>query len=485
MPFADLREFLSELERMGQLVHVSRDIQSGYEIFAIMWELSERQGPAFVAERVAGYDIPVVGNIMGTMDRWALAAGLPLGRSEAEYRDLFAEKMDPRSWAEPRIVTSAPCQEVVKQGNDVDLYQFPILQWHPADGGRYITMPLVITHDERFGRNMGMYRVMLQGKDECSVMTTQAQDIGIHVGRALQQGKESIPCAIAIGADPALIIASATRLPIRADEYAFAGGLRGGEPVDIVRCVTSDLYVPATAEIVLEGDLMIRDTRPEGPFVEWMGYAEEPMVLPTFKVKCITHRKNPLYLTTTVGHERCEQTCIRQIPQMSSFLRECRERITGFRRAHLPISGRQYTAVISIEKRAPGWGKHAIMQAYSVPFVAAAVNNIIVVDDDIDPANLEQVFWAVSTRVDPERDVIIFPPAGVMPLNPAARRREKVFGPTGCTDHAVCSKMGIDATLKKFGEDEGHYRPAPVVGRPPADIWEKVKAAWESYGFKA
>jgi 4-hydroxy-3-polyprenylbenzoate decarboxylase len=165
--------------------------------------------------------------------------------------------------------------------------------------------------------------------------------------------------------------------------------------------------------------------------------------------------------------------------------RQCRQRVTGFVRAGLPQAGRGYTAVVAINKRFPGWGKHAIAQVYSIPYIALTCNNIIIVDEDIDPHDSEEVMWALSTRVDPERDVVIFPPAGVNPLNPAARKRPVRFEATGITDVAVCSKMGIDATLKKFGELEDHYRPVAIPVRPNKQTYERVCAQWAEYGFSS
>ena len=481
MPYKDLRQFLNELEKRGELVRVKKELENGYEVFNILWRLNDTRGPAFMA-KIKGYDVPLVSNLFGTLDRWALACGLPLGKTQIEYRDIFAEKMDETKWVEPKLVSTAPCKEVILKGDDVDLFKFPILKWHPYDGGAYITLPIVVTKDEKFGINAGIYRMMLLDKNKTTIMCVQLQDIGIHIGRAIRKKKETIPCAVAIGTDPAIIVAAATKLRLGQNEFAFASSLREGEPVEVVKCETNDLVVPASSEIVLEGDIILTEKQKEGPLAEFTGYFEEPMTVYTFKVKCITHRKNPIYVMTTEGHKHSETESLRLIPQMASFHQQCKERISAFRNSYLPPAGRGCIAVISISKRLPGWGKQAIFQAASIPYVAAAVNVIIVVDDDINPADIEEVLWAVSTRVDPERDVLILPQVGGIPSNPAAPIRPDVYVPTGVTDISMCSKLAIDATLK-LGPEEGRSRPKLKVVRPIPELMEKVKANWKEYGF--
>lgn len=481
MPFKDLREFLNELENRGELVRIKKELDDGYEVFNILWRLYDMQGPAFMA-KIKGYNIPLVSNLFGTLDRWALACNLPLGKTQMEYRDLFVEKMDETKWIEPKLVDTAPCQEVILEEDDVDLFKFPILKWHPSDGGAYITLPIVITEDERFGLNAGIYRMMLLSKNKTTIMCVQLQDIGIHVARAIWKKKETIPCTVAIGADPAVIVAAATKLRLGQNELAFASALRGGEPIEVVKCVTNDLVVPASSEIVLEGNIILKERQKEGPLAEFTGYFQEPMIVFTFEVKCVTHRKSPIYIMTTEGHKHGETEFLRLIPQMASFHQQCKERISAFRNSYLPSAGRGCIAVISISKRLPGWGKEAIFQAASIPYVASAVNVIIVVDDDINPADIDDVLWAVSTRVDPQRDVLILPQIAGIPSNPAAPIRPDAYPPAGVTDISVGSKLAIDATLK-LGPEEGRFRPKLKVVQPIPELIEKVKVNWKEYGF--
>ncbi len=482
LPYKDLREFLKELEKRGEFTNLKKEVEDGFEVFNIIWRLNDLQGPAFMA-KIKGYDTPLVSNILGTLDRWALACGFPLGKTQFEYRDLFSQKVAAeKEWAEPELVSAAPCKDVILKGDEVNLTKFPILKWHPKDGGAFITLPIAVTRDDRFGKNAGIYRMMVLDKNKTTIMCVQLQDIGIHIGRAMAKKKETIPCSIAIGVDPSIVVAAATKLRLGQNEIAFASSLRGGEPVEVVKCETNDLEVPATSEIVLEGEISVTEREREGPLSEFTGYFEEPVVVNTFKVNCITHRKDPIYVMTVEGHRHSEGESVRLVPQMASFHEQCKGRISAFSNSYLPPSGRGCLAVISIRKRLPGWGKQAIFQAASIPYVAAAVNVIVVVDDDINPADVEQVMWSISTRVDPEKDVLILPPVGGIPSNPAAPVRPDVYASTGATDVSLCSKVGIDATLK-MGPEEGRQRPSVIPVYPVNELMEKVKAQWKEYGF--
>jgi len=478
-----LRSFLDQLKKDEELVQVKKKIQKGDEVFSIMWRLNSTDGPAFQAE-VEGFDIPLVANLFGTKNRWARACGFPLNLEVGEYVERFMNLMLSKDKpAEPKVVTDAPCKETKFTGADIDMGRYPILRWHKNDGAPYITMGMVVTQDEKFGRNVGIYRVSVLNKNTLTVLTNANQDIGIHVSRARARGLTSIPCAVVVGAEPAVYMSACTKLDLREDELRFASRFNNGKSIEIVKCDSSDIYVPASSEIVIEGELQLTETVQEGPMSEWHGYHEEKMKTLFMNVKCITQRRKPVFVTTVAGHEHSEEEVMHVIQQQGSLNRQCKQRITGFVRAGCPQAGRGFTVVVAINKRFPGWGKHAIAQAYSIPYVALTANNIIIVDEDIDPHSSEEVMWAISTRVDPERDVIMFPATPVNPLNPAARKRPAVFETTGITDVSVCSKMGIDATLKKFGDLEGHERPVSVPVKPDKETYERICAQWSEYGF--
>lgn len=489
MAYRDLREFLSVLENRGELVRIPKELESGYEISALTWELADRLGPA-VYFKAKGYDIPLVMNVHGTMERNCLGLGLEPKKTFKEnflaIRNRVAELLEDKSrWLKPVIVDQAPCQEVVLTGNEVNLFKLPVFKWSPLDGGPYITMTNVITKDpinSKFGQNTGMYRVMIHDERTTGIMCCATQDIGIHLARARAKGLKTMPVAIALGVDPVINIVSTTKMASFADdEFELAGGLRG-EPVEMVRAKTVDLLVPATAEIILEGELDIdpAHARQEGPFAEWMGYYEEPMMLPQFHVTAITMRRDPIYQACILGHPNNEGEMIRMPVIQANNYNVLKRTVVGFREFWAPHKSRGYKVVVQISKRFPGWGKQAGLQAISTGQGMAAANYVVVVDEDIDIFDQEQVDWAIATRMDPAEDVIILPKVGVYPLNPAASARVDVDPVTGYTEYSYIGKMVIDATKKLPSENR---RPTTTPVKPDREALEKVKAAWEQYGL--
>ena len=244
MAFRDLRDFLEELKKIGQFVELKREMESGYEVSALGWELSDRGGGPAIMFKIRGYDTPVVANVQGTLQRNAIAMGLePAETMEENFvliRNRVAEALAAKeTWIEPKIVESGPCQEVVLTGNEVNLKRLPILKWNPLDGGPYITLPNVITKDPlnpQFGRNNGMYRMMIHDEKTTGIMCCATQDIGIHLARARSGGMNSIPVAVAVGLDPVINMVACTKMgSFMDDEFALAGALRG-EAVEMVKC---------------------------------------------------------------------------------------------------------------------------------------------------------------------------------------------------------------------------------------------------------
>lgn len=491
MAFVDLREFLKKLEEDGQLIRLKKELNNGYEVSALGWELSERGGGSAVIFKVKGYDIPVVTNVHGTLERNALALGLPAKGSFKEnfiqIRNFCAKILSNREkWIKPVIIKDALCQEVVLQGKEVNLKKFPILKLNPLDGGPYITLPNVITKDPinpKFGRNNGMYRMMVFDERTTGIMCCALQDIGIHIARARSMGLKKMPVAVAIGLDPVINMVSCTKMgSFMEDEFEFAGGLRG-EPVWMVKCKTIDLEVPSHAEIILEGELDIdpKNARLEGPFGEWMGYYEEPMLTPFFHISCITHRKDVIYQMCTLGHPKSDGDLWRNPLSQVNIYNYLKQAVIGFRDYYAPFASRGYKAIVQIQKRVfvPGWGKQAILAFLGSSHGMAATNYVVVVDEDIDIFDQEQVDWAIATRVDPAKDVIILPEIGVYPLNPAASDR-KESNETGFTEFGYIGKMGIDATKKTALE---RRRPTGVPVKPDPMALEKVRSLWNEYGL--
>jgi 4-hydroxy-3-polyprenylbenzoate decarboxylase len=488
MPFKDLRDFLGALKEAGQFVELKKEMESGYEVSALGWELSERGGGPAIKFKIKEHGTPVVANVQGTLQRNALALGLQVAETMEKnfvlIRNYIAEALASKeTWIEPKIVNSGSCQEVVLTGNQVNLKSLPVVKWNPMDGGPYITLPNVITRDplnREFGRNNGMYRMMIHDEKTTGIMCVATQDIGIHVARARSAGMKKLPVAVAVGLDPIINMTACTKMEsFMDDEFALAGALRG-EPVEMVKCKTIDLDVPAHAELVLEGELDLDSDscKWEGSFGEWMGYFEESMLCPVFNITAITHRQDWIYQMCTLGHERSDGD-LYKIPMLQAnnynFLKRA---VIGFRDYYAPISSRGFKAVVQIEKRFPGWGKQAILAYLGSGQGFAAANYVVVVDTDIDIYNQEMVDWAIATRMDPALDVIIIPEVGVYPLNPAAsRRRESKL--SGFTEFGFIGKMGIDATKKTALENR---RPTGTPVKPDHVTLERVRQNWASYG---
>jgi 4-hydroxy-3-polyprenylbenzoate decarboxylase len=481
----DIRGFIRRLEKEGDLVRIEKEVEGGDEIASIMWELEERKGnqaPAIIFEKIKGFDIPVVKNLYGSLRRWALILGFPDWRNIKikELKNYLLQKIESeKDWIAPEIIGKAPCQEMVNRDNP-DFSKFPIFRWHPTDGGPYITLPGVIMKDPEWGQNLGMYRIMIVEGKAAPMVINSTQDSGIYCARARKRGVSKVDCAIAIGFDPLLYLASVMKMPVvgRDAEFRFVGGLLG-KPVPLTKCVTVDIDVPASSEIVFEGYIDLDDVREEGPYGEYTGYYGEKMVQPTFHLKCVTHRKSPYYVSCTSAHEASE-CLILHYPQPFSWYRRMKTEVVGFRDAYLPLQGRNFIAIVQINKRYPGWGKQAIMSALGSGFAAAIINWLVVVDEDIDIYNWDQVLFALATRVDPQLDIVTFPPLAVNALNPSARSRIPESKDFPYTNFALCSKVGIDAT-KKFSNEPGRQRPTPPLSLPDREVLKKVRKQWKEY----
>ena len=481
----DMRDFLRTLENEGDLIRIQKEVEGGDEIASVMWELAERKGnhaSAIVFDKVKGFEIPVVKNLFGSLRRWALILGFPDWRNVKirELKNYLFQKVEAeKEWIRPEISRDAPCQEVVIKDHP-DFTKFPIFRWHPTDGGPYITLPGVVMKDPEWGQNIGMYRIMIVDGGHAPMVINSTQDSGIYCARAQKRGVRKVECAIAIGFDPLLYLASVMKMPVvgRDSEFRFVGGLMG-RPVQLAKCLSVDIDVPTSSEIVFEGYIDLDDVRKEGPYGEYTGYYGEAMVQPTFHLKCITHRKNPYYVTCTSAHVASE-CLILHYPQPFNWYKKIQTEVVGFRDAYVPLQGRNYIGIVQIKKRYPGWGKQAIMSALGSGFASAIMNWVIVVDEDIDIYNWDEVVFALATRVDPQLDILTFPPMAVNALNPSARERIPESEDFPYTNFALCSKVGIDAT-KKFSNEPGRQRPTPPLSLPDMEVLKKVKAHWQDY----
>ena len=479
-----LREWIAALDAAGELVRIRAEVDPVLEIAEITDRVSKEQGApnkALLFERVKGSDMPVFINGFGSRDRCALSLG---AKSMEDHADRLREVLDqapPESLMDkvkmlpklaaigrwmPKKVRSAPCQEVILEGDDVDLGKLPVLTTWPDDAGPFITFPLCVTQDPESGkRNLGTYRLQVMGPKVTGFHTHMHKDARRHLGKAAERG-ETIPAAVVIGADPATCFASVVPAPPDVDELLIAGFLRN-KPVPLVPCHSVPLEVPATAEIVLEGYVDPNDLVTEGPFGDHTGFYSLADQYPRFHVTCITHRKDPIYHTTLVGRP----------PQEDCWMTE------GIERLLLPVLQKQFPEVLDyrmpfegvahnlmylkIKKSYPGHARK-LMNAIWGLGQAMFTKVIVVVDEDTDIHDDAEVAWKVLNHIDPERDL------------------QFTMGPIEVLDHAsraACygSKVGIDATRK--WKEEGFTREWPEEILMSETIKKSVAARWEEYGL--
>ena len=452
MPYNDLRDFINNLEKKGELVRIKTEVSPYLEITEILERLLLMKGPAVLFENVKGFSVPVVANLYGTIERVALGLesdeeGLeetgtflaylqhpepPKGLIEAIKKLPFFAKIMSLT---PKTVNRAPCQEVIIQGDDVDLSRFPIMTCWPGDVAPLITWPLVITQSPSGGPyNVGVYRMQVIGKNKTIMRWLKTRGGAQHY-REWMEGNTAMPVSVAIGCEPATTIAAVTPVPERVGEFHFAGLLRK-EAIELVQCMTNSLMVPATSEIVLEGEILPGEEAQEGPFADHTGYYNAEEHFPVFRVKCITHRSNPLYLSTITGRPPKEDAII-ALALTKIFLPLLRNQFPEIMDFHLPMEAVSYRiAVVSIKKEFPGHAKRVMMGLWGFLKQFLYVKYIIVVDDDIDVRKWDDVIWALSTRVDPGRDTTIIENTPFDYLDFSTPLPE------------LGAKMGIDATMK-------------------------------------
>ncbi len=486
-PFRDLRAFAAHLEQAGRLRRVSVPVSRDLEIAEITDRVSK--GPAdrnvaLLFENVDGSAMPVLVNAFGAPDRMAAALGVgrldELGERVATLLDLklpgtFAERLAKLGTlfdlvkAGPRRVTQAPCQEVVETANP-SLAALPALRCWPGDGGRYITLPGVFTRDPRTGaRNVGMYRLQVFD-DRTLGMHWQTHKGGAEHHRLMEElrGAEPhrMPVAIALGGDPAMIYAASAPLPPGVDEVVFAGWLRG-EGVELVRCVTNDLEVPAQAEIVLEGYVEPGERRVEGPFGDHTGYYSLAREYPVFHLTAVTRRARPIYPTTLVGRPPQEDYWLGKATERL-FLPIIRMMLPEVVDINMPAEGVFHNLVIvSIKKRYPGHARKVMAALWGMGLMMLA-KTIVIVSEHVNVHDLSEVAWRATGNIDPRRDLMI------------------LEGPMDDLDHAALrhrfgGKLGVDATEKSALDDIVQPWPDEIAMSP--EIRERVTRRWKDYGL--
>jgi 4-hydroxy-3-polyprenylbenzoate decarboxylase len=487
MKYRDLRDFIAQLESQGELKRIAYPADPRLEITEICDRTLKQGGPALLFEQPKGYSVPLLGNLFGTPRRVALGMGEDSVEALREVGKLlaFLKEPDPPKGMKdalsklpvfkqvlnmaPRVVSRAPCQETVLLGSDIDLSRYPVQTCWPGDAGPLITWALVITrgpHKER--QNLGIYRQQVIGRDK-TIMRWLAHRGGALDFRDWQKARpgEPFPVAVALGADPATILGAVTPVPDSLSEYGFAGLLRG-DKTEVVKCRLSDLQAPASAEIVLEGFLYPGETAPEGPFGDHTGYYNEVEEFPVFTVECITQRESPIYHSTYTGRPP-DEPAILGVALNEVFVPILQKQFPEIVDFYLPPEGCSYRlAVVSMKKQYPGHAKRVMFGVWSFLRQFMYTKFVIVTDDDVNVRDWQDVIWAITTRVDPARDVTLIENTPIDYLDFAS----PISG--------LGSKMGLDATNKWPGETSREWGEPIAMS---AEVKRRVDEVWSSLGI--
>ncbi len=480
--FTDLREFIRALERAGELKRIAFEVDPYLE----MTEFADRSvkggGPALLFEKAKGSNFPVLLNAYASMRRMEMALGVSKIDEVAERITGFMELQKPESLFDklkmlpklgevaamfPKMVNDGPCKEVI-QREGFSLKDYPVLHCWPGDGGPFITLPMVFSKNPDTGkRNCGMYRMQVFDGQTTGMHWQKHKQGAEHYRRLAVEGKTTrMPVAVAIGSDPVTMYSAILPLPPAIDEMLFAGFLRG-KPVEMVKCETSDIEVPANAEIVLEGYLNLGEMRREGPFGDHTGFYSLDDEYPVFHVECVTRRKNPVYAATIVGPPPMEDFYMGKAIERI-FLPLMRMQLPEVRDICMPAEGVFHNLIlVSIRKSYPGHARkvmHAIWGTGQAMFSKC----VVVVDEDVDVQDVATVAWQALNNIDPQRDI------------------EFVTGPVDSLDHSsrlpnFGSKMGIDATTK--WPSEGFNRRWPNVIKMSPAVVSRVDEMWKRAGL--
>jgi 4-hydroxy-3-polyprenylbenzoate decarboxylase len=487
MKYRDLRDFLDQLDRLGELRRVAVEIDPRLEMTEFCDRVLKREGPAILFEKPKGHTMPVLANLFGTVRRVALGMGEDDPAKLREIGRLLAYLKEPEpprglrdAWEKwpvlkqvlnmaPKEVGAAPCQDVVWEGKDVDLSRLPIQTCWPGDAGPLITWGLVVTRGPQKKRqNLGIYRQQMIGPNKV-IMRWLAHRGGALDFREFQQAHpgQPFPLAVALGADPATILGAVTPVPDSLSEYQFAGLLRGAK-TEVVKCLGNDLQVPASAEIVLEGHIHSGETAPEGPFGDHTGYYNEVESFPVFTIDRITLRRDAIYHSTYTGKPP-DEPAILGVALNEVFVPLLQKQFPEITDFYLPPEGCSYRmAVVSIKKSYPGHAKRVMFGVWSFLRQFMYTKFILVTDDDVNVRDWKDVIWALTTRVDPARDTLLVENTPIDYLDFAS----PVSG--------LGSKMGIDATNKWPGETSREW------GTPismPAEVKARVDALFATLGL--
>jgi len=488
MSYHSLRDFIEALEKTGQLVRVSEPVSPYLEMTEIGTRLIAEKGPAVLFENVENNKMPVLINLFGTVERIAFA----LGKKPEELHSIgetlafLRQPEPPGGWKEalgmlplvksamamqPKSVSKAPCQEIVLTGDDIDLGMLPIQTCWPGEPAPLITWPLIVTKGPSDAAednyNLGIYRLQVLGKNKTLMRWLVHRGGAQHHARWGKEKREPLPAAAVIGADPATILAAVTPVPDTMSEYQFAGLLRGTK-TELVDCKTIPLKVPASAEIVLEGFVSLDDYGDEGPYGDHTGYYNAVEKFPVFTVTAITMRKNPIYLTTYTGKPPDEPSVLGEALN-EIFIPLFKQQFPEVVDFYLPPEGCSYrVAVVSIRKAYPGHAKRIMMGVWSYLRQFVYTKWVIVVDDDINCRDWKEVIWAVSTRMDPVRDITLMENTPIDYLDFAS------------PEMGLGGKIGLDATNKWPPETSREWGKKIYMKQ---EVIDRISEAWKKMGL--
>jgi UbiD family decarboxylase len=456
----DLRQFLRVLESEGELQKIDTQVDAKHELGAICKIHNERpNSPALLFENIKGSTIPVVGQLLASDRRVALALGL-------SQENVFEETVRRATHPMPtRLMPSGPCQEVVLEGGEVDVTKLPLCTNNPRDGGPYITAGHVIIKDPEYGQNLSIYRMMLVSKNEVTIRFTPGHDGYDFIKNAEKRGQKKFEVAVCIGVPPAVYVASQFEPRIGVYELEIAGGLAGA-PIDVVKCRTIDLAVPALAEIVLEGELTIpAKTGNEGPFGEFCGYTTQQVPNERIMtIKALTHRKNPVYHNIWLGKPPHEHLYVDALTYAVAAYLELKPAYPVLKKAYAPPWGVSIVLILQLENRLKRPGIVDNILAASLYTRSGKWKHVIVVDEDINIEDPNEVLWALTTRFQPATDMYVIPRGITSTLEPSA------------TAEGVTSKLMLDLTKKQNFRGE--------VAEPTEAMRQAVLQRWREYGFK-
>lgn len=472
MPYESFSDYVKTLETNDCIHWIDAEVDKDWEITSVARNYfrrtmnTERRALGF--RNVKGYDIPVVLGAIGASPKvYGLAIDTEPGFEsiKSTWQRALAQPI------EPVMVDDGPCKEVILKGDQVDLHRFPIPTWTPdKDPNPFLTAPCLITKDPDTGlENIGTYRMEIKDRDKTGILwDLKSQHGAIHYTK-WEQLNRPMPMAVVVGADPTVIMSSVSKVPLDVEEIAVAGGLRGA-PIELVTCETCDIRVPATAEIVLEGEVLPGERVTEGPFGEYTGYMGGPYQMPIFYVKCITHRKKPIYHALFSQMPPSESSLMRRLPEEANIFAHLDGylKIPGIHDVHLPESGGSYTICwISIKKEYLGHAQQVLSASWT--HHPAFAKWIVVTDDDIDIRDPFMREWALSFRVEPIKDIHFIPNTSSILLDPSPAP------PSVPLWDRKSSKICIDATKKwKF----------PAIALPPQKYLDRAAADWDKYGLE-